>query len=119
MPRQLRVEFPGAIYHVMSRGDRREAIFLDDVDRQDFLKTLAEACQKTGWQTHAYCLMGNHFHLVVETPDANLVAGMRWLLSAYTIRLNHRHKLFGHVFSGRYKALLVESGHGYLKTACD
>ncbi len=103
----------------MSRGDRREAIFLDDVDRQDFLKTLAEACQKSGWQVHAYCLMGNHFHLVVETPDANLVEGMRWLLSAYTIRLNHRHKLFGHVFSGRYKALLVERGNGYLKTACD
>jgi putative transposase len=119
MPRKLRVEFPGAIYHVMSRGDRREAIFLDDVDRQDFLKTLAEAGQKTGWQVHAYCLMGNHFHLVVETPDANLVEGMRWLLSTYTIRLNHRHKLFGHVFSGRYKALLVESGNGYLKTACD
>jgi REP element-mobilizing transposase RayT len=119
MPRKLRVEFPGAIYHVMSRGDRREDIFLDDVDRQDFLKTLAEACQKTGWQIHAYCLMGNHFHLVVETPDANLVEGMRWLLSTYTIRLNHRHKLFGHVFSGRYKALLVERGNGYLKTACD
>ena len=98
--------------HVMSRGDRREAIFLDDVDRQDFLRTLAEACQKTGWQVHAYCLMNNHFHLVVETPDANLVEGMRWLLSAYTIRLNHRHKIFGHVFSGRYKALLVEGGNG-------
>ena len=119
MPRKLRVQFPGAIYHVMSRGDRREDIFLDDVDRHDFLKTLAEACQKTGWQVHAYCLMRNHFHLVVETPDANLVEGMRWLLSAYTIRLNHRHKLFGHVFSGRYKALLVESGNGYLKTVCD
>ncbi|MBI4327844.1 MAG: transposase [Chloroflexi bacterium] len=66
------------------------------------------------------CLMNNHFHLVVETPDANLVEGMRWLLSAYTIRLNHRHKLFGHLFSGRYKALLVEgSGHGYLKTVSD
>jgi len=119
MPRKLRVEFPGAIYHVMSRGDRREDIFRDDVDRQDFLKTLAEACQKTGFQVHAYCLMGNHFHLVVETPEANLVAGMRWLLSTYTIRLNHRHKLFGHVFSGRYKALLVEGGGGYLKTVCD
>jgi putative transposase len=120
MPRKLRVEFPGAIYHVMSRGDRREDIFGDDVDRQDFLKTLAEACQKTGFQVHAYCLMSNHFHLVVETPEANLVAGMRWLLSTYTIRLNHRHKLFGHVFSGRYKALLVEgSGGGYLKTVCD
>jgi REP element-mobilizing transposase RayT len=108
------------MYHVLSRGDRREAIFLDDVDRHDFIKTLAEACGKTGWQVHAYCLMRNHYHLVVETPNANLVAGMAWLQSTYTIRLNHRHKLFGHVFSGRYKAQLVEgSGNGYLKTACD
>ena len=120
MPRKVRIEYPGAIYHLMSRGDRKEDIFHDDVDRQDFVKTLAEACQKTGWQVHAYCLMRNHFHLVVETPQGNLVAGMRWLLSAYTIRLNHRHKLVGHVFSGRYKALLVEgSGDGYLKTVCD
>jgi REP element-mobilizing transposase RayT len=65
------------------RGDRREDIFEDDVDRQDFLKTLAETCQKTDFQVHAYCLMGNHFHLVVETPEANLAAGMRWLLSTY------------------------------------
>ena len=107
MPRQLRVEYPGAIYHVMSRGDRQQDIYLNDVDRQDFLKTLAEACQKTGFQVHAYCLMRNHFHLVVETPHGNLVAGMRWLLSSYTIRLNHRHKLFGHVFAGRYKAVVV------------
>jgi REP element-mobilizing transposase RayT len=104
----------------MSRGDRREDIFRDDIDRQDFLKTLAEVCQKTGFQVHAYCLMGNHFHLVVQTPEANLVAGMHWFLSTYPIRLNHRHKLFGHVFSGRYKALLVEGGGGgYLKTVCD
>ena len=116
----LRVQFPGAIYHVLSRGDRREDIFLDDTDRQEFLKTLAEACQKTGWQVHAYCLMNDHFHLVVETPNANLVEGMRWLLSAYTSRLNRRHQLFGHVFSGRYMALLVEgSGKGYLRTVCD
>lgn len=120
MPRKLRVEYPGAMYHVMSRGDRCEDIFLDDVDRQDFLKTLAEACQKAGWQVHAYCLMRNHYHLVLETPNANLVAGMAWLQSTYTIRLNHRHRLFGHVFSGRYKAQLVEgSGNGYLRTACD
>jgi len=120
MPRQLRVEYPGAIYHVMDRGDRREDIFVDDVDRQDLLKTLAEACQKTGWQIHAYCLMRNHFHMVLETPNGNLVDGMRWFLSAYTIRLNHRQKLFGHVFSGRYKALVVDgSGDGYLRTACD
>jgi REP element-mobilizing transposase RayT len=108
------------MYHLMCRGDRREDIFLDDIDRHDFIKTLAEACQKTGWQTHAYCLMPNHYHLVVETPNANLVAGMAWLQSTYTIRLNHRHKLFGHVFSGRYRAQLVEgSGNGYLRTACD
>ena len=120
MPRKMRVQYQGAIYHIMSRGDRREDVFLDDVDRQDFLKTLAETCQKTGFQVHAYCLMRNHFHLVVETPDANLVAGMAWLLSAYTIRLNHRHKLCGHVFSGRYKALIVDgSGNGYLKSVCD
>ena len=119
MPRQPRIEYPGAIYHVMSRGDRREPIFLDDVDRQDFLKTLAEACQKTGFQVHAYCLMNNHYHLVVETPQGNLVAGMRWLQSAYTIRLNHRHQLFGHVFSGRYKALVVEGRGGYLRAVCD
>jgi REP element-mobilizing transposase RayT len=108
------------MYHVMSRGDRREDIFLNDVDRQDFIKTLAEACQKTNWQVHAYCLMRNHYHLVLETPEANLVAGMAWLQSTYTIRLNHRNKLFGHVFSGRYKAQMVEgSGNGYLRTACD
>ena len=119
MPRKPRVQYPGAIYHVVSRGDRREDIFLNDVDRQDFLKTLAEACGKTGWQVHAYCLIRNHFHLVVETPNANLVAGMSWLLSTYTIRLNRRQQLFGHVFSGRYKALLVDGSGGYLKTVCD
>ena len=87
---------------------------------KDFLKALAEACQKTGWQVHAYCLMRNHYHLVLETPDANLVTGMVWLQSSYTIRLNHRHKLFGRVFSGRYRAQLVEgSGNRYLRTACD
>ena len=104
----------------MSRGDRREDIFHDDVDRQDFLKTLAEACLKPGFEIHAFCLMRNHFHLVVETPHGNLVEGMRWLLSAYTLRLNHRRKLFGHVFSGRYKALIVDGrSPGYLKTVCD
>ena len=80
----------------MSRGDRREDIFLDDVDRQDFLKTLAEVCLKTDWQIHAYCLMRNHYHLVLETPKANLVAGMAWRQSTYAIRLGHSHKLFGH-----------------------
>jgi putative transposase len=120
MPRQLRIEYPGAIYHLMNRGDRREPVFRDDQDHELFLTTLGEACQKTGWQVHAFCLMNNHFHLVVETPRANLVMGMRWFLSTYTARFNRRHKLFGHLFSGRYKSLIVDgSGNGYLKTVCD
>ena len=119
MPRKLRVEYEGAIYHV-NRGDRREPIFLCDEDRQLFLETRQEVCQKTGWQVHGYCLMGNHFHLVIETPRANLIAGMRWLLGTYTARFNRRHKLFGHLFSGRYKSLIVDgSGTGYLKAVCD
>ena len=120
MARKLRVEFPGAIYHVMNRGDRREPIFKDDADRQRFVETLSEACAKTGWQVHAYVLMLNHFHLAVETPQPNLVAGMKWLLGTYTNRFNRRHKLFGHLFSGRYKSLVVDgSGSGYLKSVCD
>ncbi len=120
MARKLRVEYPGAIYHVMNRGDRREPIFRDDADRQRFVATLGEACVKADWQVHAYCLMPNHFHLVLETPGGNLVAGMKWLLGTYTGRFNRRHRLFGHLFGGRYKALPVEgSGNGYLRTVCD
>ena len=119
MARRLRIEFPGAIYHVMNRGDRREDIFRDARDRHRFLETLGEACAKTSWHVHAYCLMRNHFHLVVETPRPNLVAGMKWFLGTYTSRFNRRHKLFGHVFSGRYKSLLVGGEGGYLRTVCD
>lgn len=120
VPRQLRVEYEGAVYHLMNRGDRRESIFLDDEDRQLFLETLDESCVKTGWQVHALCLMSNHFHLVVETPRANLVAGMQWFLGTYTARFNRRHRYSGHLFSGRYKSLVVdESSPGYLKAACD
>lgn len=120
MPRKLRIEYEGAVYHVMNRGDRREAIFLTDADRELFLETLEQTCEKTGWQVHAYCLMGNHFHLVVETPRSNLVSGMKWFLGTYTARFNRRHKLFGHLFSGRYKSLIVDgSGTGYLKSVCD
>jgi len=120
MPRQLRLEYPGAIYHVMNRGDHREPIFKDDLDRQKFLLTLGQTCEKTGWQIHAFCLMPNHFHLVLETPQANLVVGMKWFLGTYTARFNRRHKLFGHLFSGRYKSLIVDgSGNGYLHTVCD
>jgi REP element-mobilizing transposase RayT len=85
MPRKLRIEYPGAMYHVMSRDDRRERIFLNDVDRQDFVKTMAEACQKTNWQVHAYCLMPNHYHLVLETPEPSLVAGMARLRRETTL----------------------------------
>ena len=120
MARKLRVQYPGAIYHAMNRGDRREPIFSDDDDRQLYLATLGEACEKTDWQIHAWCLMNNHFHLVIETPRGNLVEGMQWLLGVYTNRFNHRHKEFGHLFSGRYKALLVDgSGNGYLKAVGD
>ena len=104
----------------MNRGYWREPIFHDDIDRKRFVTTLSEACAKTDWQVHAYCLMNNHFHLVFETPEANLVAGMRWFLSTYTARFNRRHKQFGHLFSGRYKSLIVDgSGTGYLRTVCD
>jgi len=120
MARKLRVQYAGAIYHVINRGDRQEFIFTGDSDRHCFLKTLSQACQKTAWQVHAYCLMPNHFHLVLETPQPNLVPGMKWLLGTYTSRFNHRHHQCGHLFSGRYKARPVDgSGNGYLKTVCD
>ena len=121
MARPLRIEYPGAIYHVLSRGDRREAIFRHDADRKLFLELLAKTCRRTGWQIHAYCLMDNHFHLVVETPRSNLSAGMQWLLGSYTQQFNRRHGLWGHLFGGRYKALLVDArgGGGYLRQVCD
>jgi putative transposase len=109
MARKLRVEYEGAIYHVVSRGDRRQEIFLDDDDRERFLGTLGEVCERTGWLLHAYVLMGNHYHWLLETPKANLVAGMQWFQTTYTIRFNRRHRLDGHLFQGRYKAVLVEA----------
>jgi putative transposase len=119
MARSLRVEFPGAIYHIISRGDQREAIFLTDQDRHLFLNTLQQAQEKTGWLLHAYCLMSNHFHLALETPEANLVSGMKWFLGVYTQRFNRAHRLNGHLFSGRYKALLVSGKAEYFQTVCD
>jgi REP element-mobilizing transposase RayT len=120
MPRAIRIEYPGAIYHVMSRGNQRHNIFRVESDRRLFLVALSQACEKTGWQVHAYCLMGNHFHLVVETPAGNLVSGMKWLLGVYTKRFNIGHKTCGHLFAGRYKALVVDGGgNGYLPTVCD
>ena len=120
MARKLRIEYPGALYQVMNRGDRRATISRTEPGYHLFLQTLAEACTKAGWQVHAYCLMPNHFHLVLETPQPTLVAGMKWLLGTYAGRFNRRHRQFGHLFSGRYKALLVDgSRNDYLKTVCD
>ena len=88
-------------------------------DRLEFLRTLGQACQKTGWQVHAYCLMSNHFHLVMETPQPNLAVGMKWLLGTYTQRFNRRHRHWGHLFGGRYKAQLIdERSPSYLRRAC-
>lgn len=108
MPRQPRIEYAGAIYHVMSRGNRGCVIFRDDADREMFLETLSQACFKTGWLIHAYVLMNTHFHILLETPEANLVLGMQWFQSTYTQRFNVRHREFGHLFQGRYKALLID-----------
>ena len=116
MPRQLRIEYPGAVYHVLSRGDHQEAIYRDDQDRQSFVSCLEEGCAKTGWQVHAYVLMGNHYHLLIETPGGHLIAGMKWLQGTYTQRFNSRHKVYGHLFQGRYKALNVDEGQaGYFQ----
>ena len=112
MPRKPRVEYEGAIYHVMSRGDRQNLIYRDDGDKKIFLKSLTEACSRCGWLVHAFVLMDNHYHLLLETPNANLVAGMKWLQGTYTQRFNSRHKEWGHLFQGRYKALLVDGSAG-------
>ncbi|MBX9742200.1 MAG: transposase [Chthoniobacterales bacterium] len=104
----------------MNRGNHGEAIFLDDDDRRKFLVTLGETCTKASWQIHAYCLMSNHFHLVIETPKPTLVIGMKWLLSVYTQRFNAKHKKRGHLFAGRYKSLIIDgSDQSYLRRVCD
>ena len=108
MARSVRLEYPWALYHVTARGNRRDWIYLDDVDRRRFEETLAQAVERFNWVVFAYCLMGNHYHLLVETPDANLGRGMQWLNGVYTQRFNRRHRRVGHVLQGRYKAILVE-----------
>lgn len=108
MARPLRIEYPGAVYHVTSRGNARQNIFLDSKDREIFLNTLAGVVEEFNWLCHAYCLMDNHYHLLLETPDANLSRGMRQLNGVYTQIFNRRHDTFGHLFQGRYKAILVE-----------
>ncbi len=108
MSRPLRIEYAEAVYPVTSRGNARRSIFKDDKDREMFLSILEEINDRYHWLCHAYCLMNNHYHLVIETPDANLSKGMRQLNGVYTMRFNRHHGSVGHVFQGRYKAIVVQ-----------
>ncbi|HED15705.1 MAG TPA: transposase [Gammaproteobacteria bacterium] len=117
MARQLRIEFAGALYHVTSRGDRQEDIYLDDKDRVNFLAVLGDVCERFNWEIHSYCLMSNHYHLLIETPEGNLSQGMRQLNGVYTQRFNRKHERVGHVFQGRYKAIIVQKESYLLELA--
>ena len=108
MTRPLRIEYPSALYHVTARGDRRKSIFADDVDRQYWLEVLGLVCKRFNFLIYAYCQMGNHFHIMLETVEGNLAQGMRQLNGLYSQEFNRRHKLVGHVLQGRYKAVLVQ-----------
>ena len=108
MARPLRIEFPGAVYHLTSRGNARQKIFLNNEDRKMFLEILFHVVTRYGWLCHAYCLMDNHYHLLVETPKPTLCSGMRQLNGVYTQAYNRGHKKVGHLLQGRYKAILVE-----------
>lgn len=120
MARNIRIEYEGAYYHVMARGNHQGKIFLDDEDRKCFLSALSDVCKMTGWLVHAWVLMKNHYHLFIQTPEANLVAGMKWLQNTYTRRFNVRHKNWGRLFGDRYKAILVEgNGRYYYETLLD
>jgi len=120
MPRSLRIEYPHAIYHVLARGNRRGAIVLDDDDRWMLIRTLGEMAKRTGILVHAYALMDNHYHFVIETPRGNLVAGMQWFQTTYTQRFNAKNGLWGHLFGGRYKAIVVQGGgEGYFRRLID
>ncbi len=111
MARQLRLEFPGALYHLTARGNAREAIYRDDVDRKLFLALLGREIEQQGWQCYAYCLMDNHYHLLIETPELNLSHGMRRLNQVYTQAYNRRHGRVGHVLQGRFKSIVVDKKH--------
>ena len=117
MSRPLRLEFAHGLYHVTSRGDGREDIYLEDGDRELFLEVLSETVDRFNWVIHAYCLMSNHYHLLIETPDGNLSKGMRQLNGVYTQRFNRKHKRVGHVFQGRYKAIIVQKDSYLLELA--
>lgn len=115
MSRPIRIEYAGALYHVTSRGDRRENIFEDGEDRVVFLDILSTVIDRYEWLCHGYCLMDNHYHLIIETRDANLSKGMRQLNGIYTQTFNRHHARVGHVFQGRYKAILVDKDNYFLE----
>ena len=117
MSRPIRIEFPNALYHVTSRGDRREAIFESDDDRLLFLQTLGQVVEQFNWLCYAWCLMDNHYHLLIQTPDGNLSKGMRQLNGVFTQLSNRRHGRVGHLFQGRFKAILVDSDAYLLELA--
>lgn len=117
MARPLRLEFAGALYHITSRGNRREVIYLTDDDRNAYLSTLAKVCDQFNWVVHAYCLMDNHYHLLVETPDGNLSKGMRQLNGVYTQYFNRTHRRVGHLYQGRYKAIIIQKEAYLLEVA--
>ncbi len=107
MARKQRIEYPGAVYHVISRGNYRKALFQQAQTGEAFERTIFEAAERCGWKLYAYVLMSNHYHLAVQTPEPNLVEGMRWLQSTFATRFNRFHNERGHVFQGRYKSLLI------------
>src|SRR4030042_35639 len=115
MARPLRIEFPGALYHVTARGNARQDIFLDDDDRLLFCSVLERVVSRFHLLLHAYCLMNNHYHLLVETPEGNLSKGMRQINGVYTQQLNRRYNRVGHVLQGRYKAILVDKDNYLLE----
>ena len=108
MARPLRIEYPGAVYHITSRGNEKKLIFKDERDREIFLYSLSQVDKRYNWLCHAYCLMNNHYHLIIETPDGNLSAGMRHLNGVYTQAFNRQHNRVGHLFQGRYKGILIQ-----------
>jgi putative transposase len=117
MARPLRIEFEGAVYHLTARGNAHAMIFLNDEDRALFMETVEKVIARFGWICHAYCLMSNHYHLLIETPSPNLSRGMQLLNGVYTQSFNRRHKRSGHVFQGRFKAILVEKESHLLELA--
>lgn len=117
MARPLRLELSGGVYHVTSRGDGREDIYLSDTDREVWLEVFGQVCERFNWVCHSWCQMTNHYHILVETPEANLAQGMRQLNGVYTQRFNRAHERVGHVFQGRYKAILVERDSYLLELA--